>query len=387
MTIHGAERIGDRVGLWMELVRGQTLEQQLRRGTAFNAADTIAIGIELCGAVAAVHAAGLLHRDIKAHNVMRAEDGRVVLMDFGAGRELDDSSSSDLTGTPLYLAPEVLRGEPATVQSDLYCLGVLLYHLLTGKYPVEGRTIQDVRAAHEQGRRTTLKTARPDLPPALVRVIDRAIDPDPRARYQSAGALAAELKALTVSPWARRLKYIAAAAAVLVVAAGVALGTPGWRPFGPPKGRRGWRCSRSRTSALSPARRVRPRPELRDPEQSAQCPGHLAAFVLGVVGVSREGEESPADCRRARRGLHPHRLNLSCRRRPSRSMRSSCGSRTMSRIWTESFGRKIADVFAVQDDISKAIVDELRAREGLAEDHTRRAPISMTCTCVRNSSR
>ncbi len=84
-----------------------------------------------------------------------------MLMDFGAGRELDDSSSSDLTGTPLYLAPEVLRGEAATVQSDLYCLGVLLYHLLTGKYPVEGRTIQDVRAAHEQGRRTTLKTARP----------------------------------------------------------------------------------------------------------------------------------------------------------------------------------------------------------------------------------
>ena len=85
VTIHGAERIGDQIGLWMELVRGQTLEQQLKRGRTFNAADTIAIGIELCGAVAAVHAAGLLHRDIKAHNVTRADDGRVVLMDSAPG--------------------------------------------------------------------------------------------------------------------------------------------------------------------------------------------------------------------------------------------------------------------------------------------------------------
>jgi predicted permease len=196
VTIHGADRIGDHIGLWMELVRGQTLEQLLQRGTTFSAADTIAIGLELCRAVSAVHAAGLLHRDIKAHNVTRADDGRVVLMDFGAGRELDDSSSSDLTGTPLYLAPEVFRGETATVQSDLYCLGVLLYHLLTGKYPVKGQTIRDVRAAHERSERTSLKAARPDLPPALARTIDRAIDPDPAARYQTARALAADLKAL-----------------------------------------------------------------------------------------------------------------------------------------------------------------------------------------------
>ena len=68
-----------------------TLEQLLQRGTVFRAADVIGIGVELCRAVSAVHAAGLLHRDIKAHNVTRAEDGRVVLMDFGTGKELDDA--------------------------------------------------------------------------------------------------------------------------------------------------------------------------------------------------------------------------------------------------------------------------------------------------------
>src|SRR5262249_42739926 len=86
ITIYGAEQIGDRVGIWMEFVRGQTLEQLLQRGGVFSALEAVDIGLDLCRAVSAVHEAGVLHRDIKAHNVTRAEDGRVVLMDFGTGR-------------------------------------------------------------------------------------------------------------------------------------------------------------------------------------------------------------------------------------------------------------------------------------------------------------
>jgi eukaryotic-like serine/threonine-protein kinase len=106
VTIHGAEQIGDQIGLWMEFVRGRTLEQIVDQRKVVSAAEAVDIGLELCGAVSAVHGAGLLHRDIKAHNVMRSEDGRIVLMDFGTGRELEDDASSDLAGTPLYLAPE-----------------------------------------------------------------------------------------------------------------------------------------------------------------------------------------------------------------------------------------------------------------------------------------
>ena len=108
VTIYGAERIDNRIGLWMEFVKGRTLEQILEQGTVLNPSETVAIGLELCRAVSAVHGAGLLHRDIKAHNVMRSEDGRIALMDFGTGRKLDDDASLDLAGTPLYLAPEVL---------------------------------------------------------------------------------------------------------------------------------------------------------------------------------------------------------------------------------------------------------------------------------------
>ena len=164
VTIYGAEQIGDQIGLWMEFVRGHTLEQVLDQRKVVSAAEAVSIGLELCRAMAAVHGAGLLHRDIKTHNVMRAEDGRIVLMDFGTGRELGRDASSDLAGTPLYLAPEVLQGQQATVQSDIYSLGVLLYHLVTGSYPVHAQTLRGVRGAHARGERIAVRTARSDLP-------------------------------------------------------------------------------------------------------------------------------------------------------------------------------------------------------------------------------
>ena len=143
-----------------------------------------------------------------------------MLMDFGTGKELDDSSSSDLTGTPLYLAPEVLAGRPATVQSDIYSLGVLLYHLVTGAYPVRGRTIRDVRRAHERHERVALRTSRPDVRPALARVIERAM-------RSTAGASLRERRCARARPGrsaapsghrAALRTGLAAAAAVLLVA-------------------------------------------------------------------------------------------------------------------------------------------------------------------------
>ncbi len=119
---------------------------------------------------------------------MRAEDGRIVLMDFGTGCELADNSASDLAGTPLYLAPEILGGREATVQSDIYSLGVLLYHLVTGSYPVRARSLPDVRLAHERNERTSIRTPRAALSPKFARIIERAIDPGPERRYQSADA-------------------------------------------------------------------------------------------------------------------------------------------------------------------------------------------------------
>ena len=166
VTIYGADYIGGWIGLWMELVHGRTLEELLWSGQAFGPTEVARIGVELARALDAVHAAGLIHRDIKAQNVMREDGGRIVLMDFGAGRGLNEGGS-DLTGTPLYLAPEIFRGQRATVQTDIYSLGVLLYHLLTRSYPVCGDTIRKLRRAHEEDARPSLPLVRSDVPRRL----------------------------------------------------------------------------------------------------------------------------------------------------------------------------------------------------------------------------
>ena len=173
VTIFGADRIGARVGLWMEYVRGDTLEQILIRDGAFTPSSVALIGRQLCEALAAVHRAGLVHRDVKAHNVMREPGGRLVLMDFGAGacspRRAGRRRHSPVSGA------RDLRGGAATAQSDLYSVGVLLYHLLTTQYPIAGRTLREVRDAHARVTiAPSVRSARPDVPRRWRRIERRA---------------------------------------------------------------------------------------------------------------------------------------------------------------------------------------------------------------------
>ncbi len=107
VCIHGADEIDDVVGIWMELVVGRSLEAELRERGPWTAPEAAAAGVEICQALSAVHAAGFVHGDIKATNVVREDSGRLVLMDFGARQVLHAGPRERLTGTPLYLAPEV----------------------------------------------------------------------------------------------------------------------------------------------------------------------------------------------------------------------------------------------------------------------------------------
>ena len=179
----------------MEFVRGLTLEQMLVSHGPFSAGEAGLVGYELCGALSAVHHAGLVHRDVKAQNVMREEGGRLVLMDFGAGQKRSEPGTvgGRVVGTPLYLAPEVLTGTEATIASDIYSLGVLLYHLVTNDFPVRAATFVDMVSAHARGEVTPLQDARPHLSRTFVRVVERATDPDPARRFPSAGRMAAAL--------------------------------------------------------------------------------------------------------------------------------------------------------------------------------------------------
>lgn len=196
VTVFGADRFDGRVGLWMDYIKGRTLEQIVRQQGPFGADEAAVVGVDLCRALAAVHTAGLVHGDIKAQNVMREDGGRIVLMDFGAGRELavrHIDAAGDGAGTPIYMAPELFRGAEVSVRSDIYSLGVMLDHLVTGTYPVAARTSAEVRAAHAKGERRLLRDARPDLPAAFIQAVEKASSPDPQERYASAGAMEAAL--------------------------------------------------------------------------------------------------------------------------------------------------------------------------------------------------
>jgi len=191
VSVHGADKHDGRIGFWMDLIEGDTLAGLLERGR-LSSGEATHVGQEVCLALAAVHRANLVHRDVKAQNVMRAADGgRIVLMDFGAGEFMGKTTtpSGRLRGTPLYLAPEILTGSAANVCTDIYALGVLLYHLVTDLYPVNGATIEALMEAHAKGQRRRLRDARPDLPASFVSIVERAIDPAPGRRFASAGEL------------------------------------------------------------------------------------------------------------------------------------------------------------------------------------------------------
>jgi TolB-like protein/tRNA A-37 threonylcarbamoyl transferase component Bud32/Tfp pilus assembly protein PilF len=207
VTVHGADMHDRRIGLWMELVRGRTLAAIVGSDGPLSAAEAAVIGQELCRAVGAVHAAGLVHRDIKAQNVMREAGGRLVLMDFGAGH------------TPLYSAPELLNGREATVATDIYALGVLLYYLVAARFPVRGSTSQELTEAHARNERRHIAETRPDLPSYFVSAVERALNPDPAKRFASAWAMSDALQPRARS---RRAGLMATAAAAALLAGAVA---------------------------------------------------------------------------------------------------------------------------------------------------------------------
>ena len=192
--VYGAERHEGRIGLWMELVRGRSLDAIIREDGAMPEATASAVGADLCGAVAAVHAAGLLHRDIKAQNVIRDQSDRSVLMDFGTGEEFG-ALAPRLAGTPLYLAPEILNGGHASPASDIYSLGVLLFHLVTGGFPVQAESVEGLAAAHRSGHRRSLRNVNAAVSVPFAEVVDRALAAEPSARYPTAAAMEQALRA------------------------------------------------------------------------------------------------------------------------------------------------------------------------------------------------
>jgi len=206
VSVYGVDSHDGRVGLWSDFIRGQTLARWVEMEGPRPEKETVEIGMALCDALSAVHHVGLLHRDIKPGNAMRADDGRILLMDFGLSHELHQETRWG--GTIDYMAPELLSGREPSVQSDIYAMGVLLQFLCTGKVQIS-------------------KTDTPS--PALRQVIESATHVDPQERYGSATKLRDALAATLASspsatlpekkPFRARVAWIAAAVLVFCLLA------------------------------------------------------------------------------------------------------------------------------------------------------------------------
>jgi len=178
--------------LVMEYVHAHPLRQHLDK-RALPPAEVVDIFEQVANAVDAVHAEGILHRDIRPSNIMVAHDGQVKLVNFGLARQPGDASVTlmgVIVGEPAYLAPEQLHNQPASAQTDLWALGVLLYEMLAGKPPFEGANFTLV--AHQ-----VLMAAAPpiaNVSPAVQSVVDRALEKDPAQRFGSAREMASALR-------------------------------------------------------------------------------------------------------------------------------------------------------------------------------------------------
>ncbi len=193
----------------MQYVEGKNV-RELVNGHPLELKSALSIAIQVCDALAAAHAQGIMHRDIKANNVMVTSAGQVKLLDFGLAKLVEDEEQSatpaeqtHLTefgipyGTATYAAPEQARGERADHRSDIFSTGVLLYEMLTGIWAFQGKTTVEVRYAVLNGEPKPLSEARPTpVPNGLQEVLDRALKKDPADRYQKVTEMRDELRVL-----------------------------------------------------------------------------------------------------------------------------------------------------------------------------------------------
>ena len=193
-----AERAGV-VYFTMGYVHGESLAERLQREGPLDAAGAVAVIRQLALALEAAHAQGVVHRDIKAENVLLDMAGRAVVTDFGIARVSEAqplTATGTVLGTVQYMSPELVTGEALDGRSDLYALGVLLFRMLTGRFPFERTSASAVLVAHVNSAPPRLHEYRPDAPDALDALVAALLEKRPDDRVPSARALLHELDAV-----------------------------------------------------------------------------------------------------------------------------------------------------------------------------------------------
>lgn len=187
----------------MELVRGKTLKQIITEEGTLPWKWALDISIQIASALEAAHKQGIVHRDIKPHNIIITEDGVAKVTDFGIAKAVSNSTITAFgttIGSVHYFSPEQAKGSYTDAKSDLYSLGIVMYEMLTGKVPFDADTSVSVALKHMQEDPEEPKNVNPEIPQSVNDIILKAMKKEPLARYQSASSMIIDLKKALTNP-------------------------------------------------------------------------------------------------------------------------------------------------------------------------------------------
>ena len=364
----------------MELVKGETLEARVRRDGPMPLAIALEVIEQAARALAAAEACGVVHRDIKPSNIMLESDAsgalRVKLIDYGVAKVMGpqaepgiEQTQAGFIGTPAFASPEQFAGTgqmPIDTRSDVYSLGVTLWYLLTGRTPFVGRTMEEIRA--RQTSELPLEQLRNlHLPAQVIALMKSMLASDPKARPQTARELLSAVQNCyeRFNPKARshrRRVMLASASAMLTIAA-IALGT--------------WFYQRTRS--FSPTERsiaVMPFENLSSDKENAYFAEGIQDEILTRLSkitdlkvISRTSTQhyksAPENLPEIAKQLGVAHILEGSVQKSGDAVRVNVQlikAATDSHLWSETFDRKMTDIFSVESEVSKAIADQLRAK-------------------------